>query len=172
MPSREPSGLLQHPGGANRTAAELTVADLRASGLLSGKDAAKVTILLSLASAVDEKPYSPGLWMEYRGAEIEIRKGTDDRATDDAKVVLYYVLAKVGDVEATHAANSRERGRQRRGTPRKALDAVVPNGRGHGIGVDAGRQPRLLEGNRPGPKAERQDHGAPGGGVLAGGLLG
>jgi hypothetical protein len=125
--------------GANRAAAEATVAALRRVGALKDTDSAKVAILLSLASVVDDKPHSPGLWMEYRGAEIEIRKGMADGSSDEAQALLDYLSGKMGDKENPLPPNSRRRGRPRGTVAGNAADGVATAGRGSRAGVTTGR---------------------------------
>lgn len=90
--------------GANRAAAERTVAALRESGALELVDEATVAAFLSLASAVDAPDAKADLWREYRAFSAALREAAAGGSDDDTHAFIISVQtprgrAKVGDAE-------------------------------------------------------------------------
>lgn len=77
--------------GPNETAARAVVEALRALGRVELVDEARTVAFVQLACCVDDEPGSPGLWKQYRDAELTLR-GTD--GGDDA---LEGLLASLRD---------------------------------------------------------------------------
>jgi hypothetical protein len=82
--------------GRNRTAVEEMIEAMRSAGLLENIDAARVTMLQTLADAVDMEPTNASLWREYRAAESSIRENTA-HDQDDFKELLASLSAEVRD---------------------------------------------------------------------------
>lgn len=89
-----PDKKTQH--GANRTAAEETIAAMQAAGLLEEVDAARVATLRTLATVLDQQPDNASLWREYRAAEQSLRSTTRDEP-DDFTSLLADLSAEVGN---------------------------------------------------------------------------
>ena len=70
--------------GPNEQAARGVVTALRALGRLEPINEARVIAFIQLACSVDDEPSSPGLWKNYREAEICLREmGDGDNALDN-----------------------------------------------------------------------------------------
>ena len=69
------------------------LAALRDAGRLERVDAARVTVAVSLARAVDEHPENVGLWQQYRAAEAILREVTND---DSDSIAAFYASDSVG----------------------------------------------------------------------------
>jgi predicted lipoprotein len=80
--------------GRNRTAVEEMLEAMRSAGLLENIDAARVTMLQTLADAVDMEPTNASLWREYRAAESSIRENTA-HDQDDFQELLASLSAEV-----------------------------------------------------------------------------
>lgn len=65
----------------NSDAVEETIEALKLAGRIEPIDTARLQAVRSLADAVDTKPFSPGLWQEYRAALSEVL-GSDVDADD------------------------------------------------------------------------------------------
>jgi hypothetical protein len=89
-----PDKKTQH--GANRTAAEATIAAMHAAGLLEDIDAARIATLRTLATVLDQQPDNASLWREYRAAEQAIRS-TTHHEPDDFANLLADLSAEVGN---------------------------------------------------------------------------
>lgn len=74
--------------GPNRTAAERTVAALRAAGSLELVDAATVAAFLSLATAVDAPDARADLWREYRAFSAALKEAAGGGSDDDTTAFL------------------------------------------------------------------------------------
>ena len=96
--------------GTNRRAAEATIDALRAAGRLETIDSARVTMLQTLADAVDKDAANASLWREYRAAETALREVSDDD-TDDFASLLSQLSAKVVDTSGPKPSNARSGGR-------------------------------------------------------------
>ena len=84
--------------GRNRTAVEEMLEAMRSAGLLENIDAARVTMLQTLADAVDMEPTNASLWREYRAVESSIRENTA-HDQDDFQELLVALSAEVRDSE-------------------------------------------------------------------------
>lgn len=82
--------------GRNRTAVEEMLTAMRQAGLLENIDAARVTMLQTLADSVDIEPTNASLWREYRAVEASIRENTA-HDQDDFQELLAALSAEVRD---------------------------------------------------------------------------
>lgn len=73
--------------GRNRTAVNVTVLALQDSGRLSPADAARVSMVESLADAVDADPGNASLWREFRQALDGLMVERDDGIDEFAAVL-------------------------------------------------------------------------------------
>jgi hypothetical protein len=90
---------------SNADAARATVEALRSDGQFGEVDEARIAAFLSLAEAVDARPWNDRLWREYREAEIELRAAVDD-TTDDERAVVAALYADVGDATFAGTAHA------------------------------------------------------------------
>lgn len=82
----------------NAAALEKTLAQLRDLGRLEQIDAARVAMIRSMASALDEEPFRASLWKEYRAALRELMADDSSSTVDDALAGLF---ADVGNPPPT-----------------------------------------------------------------------
>ena len=81
--------------GPNRTAAELTVQELRDTGSVEPLAEAAVVAFLSLASLVDAPDAKADLWREYRAAAQVLREVVAGGNDDDTAAFLIEVRTPV-----------------------------------------------------------------------------
>lgn len=75
--------------GTNAAALATTLQQLRNLGRLEEIDAARVQMLRTMASALDEEPTRAALWKEYRAALKELMADDSSSTVDDALAGLF-----------------------------------------------------------------------------------
>jgi len=86
--------------GRNRTAVNVTVTALQDSGRLAPADAARVSMVESLADAVDADPGNASLWREFRQALDGLMVERDD-GIDEFAAVLGVLQSAMVDPEVS-----------------------------------------------------------------------
>jgi hypothetical protein len=99
--------------GRNRTAAETTIRALEELGRIEEIDAARVSLVRTLADAVDTDPTNASLWREYRAAEQALRE-QHDTTGDEFAQLLAELSAEMGDTTPARTTQSRQRNRDDR----------------------------------------------------------
>lgn len=75
--------------GTNSAALATTLQKLKDLGRLEEIDAARVQMLKTMASALDEEPHRAALWKEYRAALKELMADDSSSTVDDALAGLF-----------------------------------------------------------------------------------
>lgn len=79
----------QEQAGTNSAALDTTLLKLKDLGRLEEIDAARVQMLRTMASALDEEPTRAALWKEYRAALKELMADDSSSGLDDALAGLF-----------------------------------------------------------------------------------